>query len=164
MNVVGFHRCSFCSENILSYFKILFLNHNFGWFMIADIIAASRNILFIHSPAAFWHSIRLRTFWLVLETKKKNPINQRSYDMGAINSDSVSGALGPLSPLTSTFSTSFAQPLKAALPKTYSSGYSGRSFNKYFDPRGNQSVVPFWDLWMFYSINWGIFSQPKSVL
>mmetsp|Transcript_28420 Transcript_28420/g.59426 ORF Transcript_28420/g.59426 Transcript_28420/m.59426 type:complete len:770 (-) Transcript_28420:232-2541(-) len=45
--------------------------------------------------------------------------------MNAINSDSVSGALGPLSPLTSTFSTSFAQPLKAALPKTYSPGYSG---------------------------------------
>jgi hypothetical protein len=50
--------------------------------------------------------------------------------MSTVNTDSVSGALGSLSPLTSTFSSSFAQPLKAALPKTYSPGYSGRFFHE----------------------------------
>ncbi len=68
--------------------------------------------------------------------------------MSTINTDSVSGALGPLSPLTSTFSSSFAQPLKAALPKTYSPGYGGRSFFEIDDE--NTDCSSLWSLSMIF--------------
>ena len=49
--------------------------------------------------------------------------------MSTINTNAVAGTLGPLSPLTSGFYNSLAQPLKKAIPQTYSPGYSGRCVN-----------------------------------
>ncbi len=80
------------------------------------------------------HHNRPKDDWLGLILESKHILTKifspEVVRMSTVNTDSVSGALGSLSPLTFTFSSSFAQPLKAALPKTYSPGYSGRSFHE----------------------------------